>query len=79
MAQFHYSHLVWTSHSKNLNKKVNRTKERALRIVYNENNLNFKEALQRNHSFKFHERNIQYFATDVYKNGLSRDIMNDFF
>lgn len=62
-----------------MNKKVNRTKERALRIVYNENNLNFKEALQRNHSFKFHERNIQYFATDVYKNGLSRDIMNDFF
>ena len=79
MAQFHYCHLVWTSHSRNLNNKVNRAKERALRIVHNDNKLNFKEVLQRDHSFTFYERNIQYLATDIYKNGLSRDIMNDFF
>lgn len=77
MAQFHYCHLVWTSHSRNLNNKVNRTKERPLRIVYNDNKLNFKEALQRDHSFTFHERNIQYHATEVCENVLSRDIFSN--
>ena len=52
-----------------------------MRIVYNDYKSNFKEFLERNHSFTIHERNIQYLATEVYKikNGLFAVIMNDVF
>ena len=51
------------------------------RRVYNDYKSNFKELLERNHSFTIHERNIQYLATKAYKvkNGLSPVIMNDVF
>ena len=68
-------------HSRTLNNKINRIHERALRIVYNDYKSNFKELLERDHSFTIHERNIQYLATEAYKvkNGLSPVIMNDAF
>ena len=55
--------------------------ERALRIVYNDYKSNFKELLERDHSFTNHERNIQYLDIEAYtvKNGLSPVIMNDVF
>ena len=57
-------------HSRTLNNKINRIQERALRIAYNDYKSNFKELLERNHSFTIHERNIQY---------LSPVIINDVF
>ena len=68
-------------HSRTLNNKINRIQERALRIVYNDYKSNFKELLERDHSFTIHERNMQYLAIEVYKvkNGLSTVIMNDVF
>ena len=69
------------SHSRTLNKKINRIQERALRIVYNDYKSNFKEIPERDDSFTIHERNIQYLAIEAYKvkNGLSAVIMNDVF
>ena len=68
-------------HSRTSNNKINRIHERALRIVYNDYNSNFKELLERDHSFTIHERNIQYLAIEAYtvKNGLFPIIMNDVF
>ena len=68
-------------HSRTLNNKINRIQERALRIVYSYYKSNFKELLERDHSFTIHERNIQYLAIEAYKvkNGLSPVIMNDVF
>ena len=68
-------------HSRTLNNKINRIQERALRIVYNDYKSNFKELLERDHSFTIHERNMQYLAIEAYKvkNGLSTVIMNDVF
>ena len=42
---------------------------------------NFKEFLERDHSFTIHERNMQNLAIEAYKvkNGLSPVIMNDVF
>ena len=80
-AQFNYCPLIWMCHSRTLNNKINRIHERALRIVYNDYKSNFKELLERDHSFTIHERNIQYLAIEAYriKNGLSPVIMNDVF
>ena len=46
-------------HSRTLNTKINKIQERALKIVYNDYKLNFKELLEWDHSFAIHERNIQ--------------------
>ena len=80
-AQFNYSPLIWMRHSRTLNRKINRIHELALRIVYNDYKSNFKELLERDHSFTIHEINIQYLTIEPYKvqNGLSPVIMNDVF
>ena len=80
-AQFNYCPLIWMWHSRTFNKKINGIQERALRIVYNDYKSNFKEFLERNHSFTIHKRNIQYLATEAYKvkNDLSPVIINDVF
>ena len=41
-SQFSYCLLIWMFHSRNLNNKINRIHERALRLVYH-NNLSFSE------------------------------------
>ena len=68
-------------HSRTLNNKIKSIHERALRIVYNHYNSNFKELLEQHHCFTIHERNIQYLVIEAYKvkNGLSPVIMNDVF
>ena len=43
-SQFSYCPLIWMFHSHNLNNKINRIHERALRLVY-QNNLSFSEFL----------------------------------
>ena len=74
-AQFNYCPLIWMCN------KINRIHERALRIVYNDYKSNFKELLERDHSFTNHERNMQCLSIEVYKvkNGLSPVIVNDVF
>ena len=66
-AQFNYCPLIWACHSRTLNKKINRIQERVLRIVHNDYKSNFKELLERDHSFTIHERNIKYLAIKAYK------------
>ena len=80
-AQFSYCTLIWICHSRTLNNKINRILERALRMVYNDYKSNFKELLEPDHSFTFHERSIQYLPIKAYKvkNGLSPVILNDVF
>ena len=79
-AQFNYCPLIWMCHSRTLNNKINRIHERALRIVYNDYKPNFKELLERDHSFTIHQRNTQYLSIEAYKvkNDLSPVIMNVF-
>ena len=80
-SQFNYCRLIWMCHRRTtLNNKINRVHERVLRIVYNDNRSNFKELLERDHSFTIHKRNIKYLAIEAYnvKNGISPVIMNVF-
>ena len=66
-SQFNYCPLVWMCHSRDLNHKINKLHERALRVVYKTKRLTFDELLELDESFTIHERNLQKLATEMYK------------
>ena len=68
-------------HSRLLNSKINRLHERALRIVYKNENLTFQELLNIDESFTIHHRNLQKLAIEMYKvkHNLSSPLINDIF
>ena len=91
-SQFNYCPLLWMCHSRTLNNKINKLHERALRVVYNNDDLTFQELLEKDNSFTIHERNLQKLAVEMYKvkhnlspipvqeifkNGNERNLRND--
>ena len=80
-SQFGYCPLIWMHHSRTLNNRINRLHERALRIVYKEPNLPFKDLLIKDNSVSIHHRNLQVLVTEMYKikNNLSPTLMYDVF
>ena len=54
-SQFRYCPLMWIFRSRNLNNKVNRIHERALRLVY-QNSLSFSELLDLGNSVTVHQK-----------------------
>ena len=80
-SQFSYCPLVWMTHSRGMNNKINRLHEKCLRLIYSDNTLSFQELLKRDGSVTIHQRNIQTLAIELYKvkNGLSPKIMNELF
>ena len=65
--QFNCCTLVWMFHTKELNNRINRLHEKALRVTYQDKNSSFTELLNLDKSISIHYRNIQYLLTDVYK------------
>ena len=80
-SQFSYCPLIWMFHSRELNNRINRLHERALRLVYKDSILTFEELLQKDNSFTIHHRNLQKLATEMYKtiNNLSPVLMKSIF
>ena len=80
-SQFGYCPLVWIFHSRKLNNRINKIHERALRIVFKNMNLSFRELLDKDNSVTIHEKNIQSLAVEMYKqsNEISPKIMNEVF
>ena len=66
-SQFNYCPLIWMYHSREINRKINKLHERALRVVYKNNDLTFEQLLEKDKSFTIHERNIQKLAVEMYK------------
>ena len=66
-SQFNYCPLIWMCHSRELNRKINKLHERALRVVYKNRNLTFQQLLEKDESFTIHERNLQKLAIEMYK------------
>ena len=64
---FNYCPLVWMFHCRTTNNKMNKLHERALRLIYKDKSLTFKQLLEKDQSFTFHERNIQKLAIEMYK------------
>ena len=78
--QFSYCPLIWMIHSRNLNNKINRLHERALRLVY-QNNLSFSELLNLGNFVTVYQKNLQVLVTEIYKvrNGIAPEIMKYIF
>ena len=78
-SQFSCYPLSWIFHSRTLNNKINRLHERCLHIIYNDNTYYFTDLLEIDNSVSVHHRNIQVFATVLYKfvNGLSPKFLSD--
>ena len=80
-SQFSYSPLTWMFHNRNLEHKINRIHERALRCVYLDDISSFMELLKKDNSFSIHHRNIQAMAIEMYKvkNNLGPSILENIF
>ena len=80
-SQFNYCPLIWMFHSRELNNRITRIHERALRLVYQDNSLSFAELLEKNNSVTIHQRNLQVPATEIFKlkNRLAPEIMKEVF
>ena len=64
-----------------LNNRINRLHERSLRIVYNDYTSTFEELLMKDNSLSIHHRNLQVFATLLYKiiNNQSPELLTNIF
>ena len=65
LSQFNYCCLVWMFCSKTLQNKINQIQKRALRIVYNEPNLNLDKLVELDKSTTIHIKNIITLLTEV--------------
>ena len=72
---------LWMSHSRSNNRKINRLQERCWRIIYSDKQSSFETLLEKDGSFSVHNRNLQIFATEMYKikKDLSPLIIIEFF
>ena len=81
-SQFSYCPLVWMSHSRTMNNRINKIHEKTLRLVYkDEKNLSLDDLLKKDKSVSIHQRNLQVLATEIYKarNDLGPEIIEDIF
>ena len=67
-------------HSRQLNNRINKTKERALRIVCKDNKLTFNDFFKLDNSVTIYQRNLQILATEIFKvkNSLMSELMRGF-
>ena len=66
-SQFGYCPVVSMFYSRELNNRINRLHERALRLVYHDSTSSFEDLLIQSKTFTMHHRNIQTLAIEVYK------------
>ena len=80
-SQFQHCPLIWMFHSRQLNQKINKIQERALRITYKDTESTFNELLQKDSAVTIHTKNLQILMTEMYKtrNGLSPSFMLEIF
>ena len=68
-------------HSRQLNNRINKIQERALRLVHKDNKLTFDDLLKLDNSVTIHQRNIQILVTEIFKvkNSSAPEIMTGVF
>ena len=66
-SQFKYCPFVWVFHGRQINEKINKLHERALRIVYNDTITSLEELLVKDKTFPIHHQDIQLLAIQMYK------------
>ena len=68
-------------HGRQINDKINKLHERAIRKVYNDTITSFEELLVKDKTFTIHHQNIQSLTIEMYKsvNNLPGGNLSDFF
>ena len=64
-SQFQYCPLIWMFHSGQLNQKINKIQERALRITYKDTESAFSELLQKDSAVTIYTKNLQILMTEM--------------
>ena len=68
MSQFSYCPLIWIFHSRAMEHRINRIYEKTLRLIHpSRYQLTFEELLEKHKTVSIHQRNLQTFATEIYK------------
>ena len=80
-SQFQYCPLIWLLHGRQLNQKINKIQERALRITYKDTESTFNELLQKDCAVTIHTKNLQILMAEMYKtkNELNPSFMQEIF
>ena len=60
-----YFPLIWMCQSRQVNKKINKPHERALKLIYDDYNEILQKLLQRDRTCAMHENNIQQLAIEM--------------
>ena len=76
-----YCPLIWIFCQRSSNTRINHLHERALRIVFNDNESTFEDLLQKDNSVSIHRKNIRLLCIELYKvkNNLSTHLMSEIF
>ena len=80
-SQFAYCSLIWIFCQRSSNIRINHLHERALRIVYKDNELTFEDLLKKDNSVSIHHKNIRLLDIELYKvkYNLSAHLMSEIF
>ena len=78
-SQFGYCPSVWMNHNTKINNRINRIHKRALRVVYNEDNVTFGQLLKKDNAVKIHDLKVLAIEMLKIKLGIAPVIMNDVF
>ena len=81
MSAFKYCPLIWMFYNKTSNNQINKIDKCTLRLIYEMEDVNFKDLLLKDDSWNVHENNIHALLIEIYnsKNNLSSPIMKDSF
>ena len=63
--QFTYCPLIWMFCQRSSNTRINHLHERALRIVYNDNESTFEDLLKKDNSVSIHHKNIRLLGIEL--------------
>ena len=66
-SQFKYCPIVWIFYSRRTNNKINRLRESALKIVYDDDILTFAQLLAMEKPFCIYHQNIETLLIEIYK------------
>ena len=66
-SNFYYCPLVWIFHSRRVNNRINLIQEKAVRIIYKDNNSSFEELLRKENSLTIYQRNLKLLVTEMFK------------
>ena len=81
MSNFSYCPLIWLFCSKTANKNINRTRKRALSVLYGDYDSSVDQLLARAGSVTVHQKNLQSVMIEIYKtmNHLNPSYIWEFF